>query len=117
MKKNRPATMISIFCEEEKRETLSELLYTETTTLGIRVRKIERNCLPREIVKVETKFGEVAVKIARYGEKIVNAKPEYEQIREIALQSKKTLREIEREVLEELNQLPAKHAERAKKRK
>ena len=117
MKKNRPATMISILCEEEKRETLSELLYTETTTLGIRVRKIERNCLPREIVKVETKFGEVAVKIARYGEKIVNAKPEYEQIREIALQSKKTLREIEREVLEELNQLPAKHAERTKKRK
>ena len=117
MKKNRPATMISILCEEEKRETLSELLYTETTTLGIRVREIERNCLPREIVKVETKFGEVAVKIARYGEKIVNAKPEYEQIREIALQSKKTLREIEREVLEELNQLPAKHAERTKKRK
>ena len=117
MKKNRPATMISIFCEEEKRETLSELLYTETTTLGIRVRKIERNCLPREIVKVKTEFGEVAVKIARYGEKIVNAKPEYEQIREIALQSKKTLREIEREVLEELNQLPAKHAERTKKRK
>jgi len=117
MKKNRPATMVSILCEEEKRETLSELLYTETTTLGIRVRKIERNCLPREIVKVETKFGEVAVKIARYGEKIVNAKPEYEQIREIALQSKKTLREIEREVLEELNQLPAKNAERTKKRK
>ena len=117
MKKNRPATMISILCEKEKRESLSELLYTETTTLGIRVRKIERNCLPREIVKVKTEFGEVAVKIARYGEKIVNAKPEYEQIREIALQSKKTLREIEREVLEELNQLPAKHAERAKKRK
>ncbi len=102
MKKNRPATLLSILCGEEKREVLSELLFTETTTLGIRVREIERNCLPREIVKVETEFGEVAVKVARYDGKIVNAKPEYEQIREIALQSKKTLREIEREILDKL---------------
>jgi uncharacterized protein (DUF111 family) len=102
MKKNRPATMISILCEEEKREVLSELLYTETTTLGIRVREIERNCLSREIVKVETEFGAIDIKIARYDGKIVNAKPEYEQIREIALQSKKALREIEREVLDKL---------------
>jgi uncharacterized protein (TIGR00299 family) protein len=106
MKKNRPATMISILCDIEKREVLSELLYIETTTLGIRVREIERSCLAREIVKVETEFGEVSVKIADYNGKVVNAKPEYEQIREIALQSKKTLREIERQVLEKLNQLP-----------
>jgi uncharacterized protein (DUF111 family) len=106
MKKNRPATMISILCDIEKREVLNELLYTETTTLGIRVREIERSCLAREIVKVETEFGEVSVKIADYNGKVVNAKPEYEQIREIALQSKKTLREIERQVLEKLNQLP-----------
>ena len=102
MKKNRPGTLVSILCNEEKREVLSKLLYTETTTLGIRVQKIERNCLPREIVKVETEFGEIAVKVARYDGKIVNAKPEYEQIREIALQSKKTLREIEREILDKL---------------
>ncbi len=102
MKKNRPATLVSILCDEEKREVLSELLFTETTTLGVRVQAIERNCLPREIVKVETEFGEVSVKVARYNGKIVNAKPEYEQIREIALQSKKTLREIEREILDKL---------------
>jgi hypothetical protein len=102
MKKNRPATLLSILCGKEKRQVLSELLFTETTTLGIRVSSIERNCLPREIVKVETEFGEVSVKVARYDGKIVNAKPEYEQIREIALQSKKTLREIEREILDNL---------------
>ena len=102
MKKNRPATMISILCEKEKREVLVELLYTETTTLGVRVSECERDCLPREIVKVETGFGEIDVKIASYDGKIVNAKPEYEQIREIALKSKKSLREIEREILEKL---------------
>jgi len=102
MKKNRPATLVSILCDEDKREVLSELLFIETTTLGIRVQAIERNCLPREIVKVETEFGEILVKVARYNGKIVNAKPEYEQIREIALQSKKTLREIEKQILERL---------------
>ena len=102
MKKNRPATLISILCDFDKREVLTQLLYTETTTLGVRISRIERNCLPREIVEIKTEFGAVAVKIARYNGKIVNAKPEYEQIRKIALQSKKSFREIERIVLEKL---------------
>jgi len=102
MKKNRPATMISILCDESKREVLTELLYTETTTLGVRIKEIERNCLTRQIVKVETESGAVDVKIAFYNGKIVNAKPEYEQIREIALKSKIPLREIERIVLEKV---------------
>ena len=99
MKKNRPATMISILCEENKKAALLELLYTETSTLGVRIQRIERNCLPREIIKIETEYGEIDVKIARFGEKVVNAKPEYEQIREIALKSNKTLKEVEKEVL------------------
>ncbi|CAN5232651.1 nickel pincer cofactor biosynthesis protein LarC [soil metagenome] len=104
MKKNRPATLVSILCNAEKKEVLIELLYTETSTLGVRIKEVERNCLPREIVKVETEFGEVDVKIAKYKDKIINAKPEYEQIREIALKSKKSLREVEREVLEKLKE-------------
>jgi len=103
MKKNRPATLVSILCEKEKREVLLELLYTETTTLGIRVLETERISLPREIVKVQTEFGAVDVKIARFGKKFVNAKPEYEQIREIALKSNKTIKEIEMEILEKFH--------------
>ena len=99
MKKNRPATLVSILCEKSKREVMTDLLYAETSTLGVRVYEVERNCLEREIVEVETEFGKVDVKIARSKGKIVNAKPEYEQIRKIAIQSKKPLREIEREVL------------------
>ena len=105
MKKNRPATLVSILCDESKREVLTELLYTETTTLGVRVREVERNCLPRQIVKVKTRFGEIDVKVAKYKDKIVNAKPEYEQIREAALKSNKSMREIEREVLGKLKML------------
>jgi uncharacterized protein (TIGR00299 family) protein len=102
MKKNRPATMLSILCDAEKKEVLTELLYTETSTLGVRIRKTERECLPRKIIKVETEFGAVDVKIAEYKNKIVNAKPEYEQIRKIALKLNKSLREIEQEVLKNL---------------
>jgi pyridinium-3,5-bisthiocarboxylic acid mononucleotide nickel chelatase len=103
MKKNRPATLVSILCEKTKREILTELLYTETSTLGVRVSEIERDCLRREIVQIETEFGKINVKIAKLNGKIVNAKPEYDQIRKIALQSKKSLREIEREILQKLN--------------
>jgi pyridinium-3,5-bisthiocarboxylic acid mononucleotide nickel chelatase len=102
MKKNRPATLVSILCERTKREVLTELLYTETTTLGIRVREVERDCLPREIVKIETEFGTVDVKIARYKDKIVNAKPEYEQVREIAAKTGVSFQEIEKKILEKL---------------
>jgi uncharacterized protein (TIGR00299 family) protein len=104
MKKNRPATMLSILCEKNKREIFMELLYRETSTLGVRISEVERDCLPREIAKVETEFGAVDVKIARFNGKIVNAKPEYEQIREIALKSNRTLKEIEKETLEKFNE-------------
>ncbi len=106
MKKNRPATMISILCGRENKKSLTELLYTETTTLGVRVSEIERSCLPREIVAVETEFGTIDVKIAKFGDRIINVKPEYEQMRQFALQSNISLREMEKKILEKLN-LPA----------
>ena len=72
MKKNRPATLVSILCEAEKKDILTELLFAETSTLGVRISEVERNCLPRETIKIETEFGEIDVKIARFGEKIIN---------------------------------------------
>jgi hypothetical protein len=102
MKKNRPATMISILCENDKREIFTELLYTETSTLGVRIKEIERSCLSREMIKVKTDFGEIDVKIANYNGATVNAKPEYEQLREIAVKSGIPLKEIEKMVLEKL---------------
>ncbi len=93
--------MVSILCSEDKREILSKLLYTETTTLGIRVKEIERNCLKRESQKIKTEFGEVNVKIGFYKGKIVNVKPEYEQLRQISLNSGISLQEVEKKVLSE----------------
>jgi uncharacterized protein (DUF111 family) len=85
MKKNRPATLLSILCRPEDAATLTELIYAETTTLGVRVTETERECLEREIVSSPTPFGRIDVKIARSNGKTVNVMPEYDQVREAAI--------------------------------
>ena len=102
MKKNRPATMLSVLCSHEKRSVISELLYKETTTLGLRVKSIERECLSREIINVNTRFGSVDVKIAKYDGQITNAMPEYEQVRSLALEHSVAFKTVHDEVLAEL---------------
>jgi uncharacterized protein (DUF111 family) len=92
MKKNRPATMVSILCHRKDREVLSTLLYTETSTLGIRVREVERDCLERKVVAVQTEFGTIDVKIGKLNGKIVNSMPEYDQVRRAALENKVSFR-------------------------
>ncbi|MGI8787852.1 MAG: nickel pincer cofactor biosynthesis protein LarC [Pyrinomonadaceae bacterium] len=99
MKKNRPATMVSILCRPNEKEKFLALVFTETSTLGVRVSTVERNCLPRETVRVETAFGSVDVKTAKFGGRIVNMKPEFEQVKKIAdrtgLPARRVIDEIE----------------------
>jgi pyridinium-3,5-bisthiocarboxylic acid mononucleotide nickel chelatase len=104
MKKNRPATMVSILCEPKNQRQLINLLYVETTTLGVRVREIERECLERKFVKVTTQFGEIDVKIGLLNGKQVNAMPEYEQLKRIANEKKIPLKLLKEEVLRKLNE-------------
>jgi pyridinium-3,5-bisthiocarboxylic acid mononucleotide nickel chelatase len=94
MKKNRPATMLSILCEAKDREAVAELIYRETTTLGIRIRQVERDCLERDILTVSTEFGQIDVKLGRHNGKIVNAMPEYDQARRIAIESGVPIRKV-----------------------
>lgn len=104
MKKNRPATMISILCDSENRQKLTELLYIETTTLGIRVKEIERKCLERKFVKVQTQFGEIDVKIGLFNGKQVNAMPEFEQLKRLANENNIPLKLLKEEVSRKLNE-------------
>ena len=102
MKKNRPATMISILSSREKRGVLTELLYAETTTLGLRIRKVERECLTRAFTKVKTRYGDVDVKVARYNGRVTNVMPEYEQVKRLAMENNVPFRAVQSEVLAEL---------------
>lgn len=95
MKKNRPATAISILCETGDKDKFMRLLFEETTTLGVRAMEIERHCLPREFVKVATEFGEIEIKVAKLNGKIVKFAPEYEQCKTAAAKFNVPLRTVE----------------------
>ncbi len=99
MKKNRPATLLSLLCEPRDRDAFIELLVKETPTLGVRVRSVERICLTREVSVARTKYGEVPVKIAKFGDRVTNAKPEHDAVKEIARREGIPLREVEAEVI------------------
>jgi uncharacterized protein (TIGR00299 family) protein len=98
MKKNRPAVLLSVLCRDADRKRLSEMLFRETTTLGLRSYQVERQALDREVIPVETCYGPIDVKVARMNGKIVNQMPEYEQCRKAALEANVPLRQVEEEV-------------------
>ena len=87
MKKNRPAVLLSVLCENELQDQIVELIYRETTTLGIRTRSVEREILERETVSVKTIFGNIDVKIGRRRTRVLNVMPEFEHVRAAAIES------------------------------
>ena len=95
MKKNRPGVLLSILCRDEERATLSELLFSETTTLGIRAYEVERRALERQIVTVQTLYGSIDVKVAQLNGHIVKVMPEYDQCRQAARAANVPLRIVE----------------------
>jgi uncharacterized protein (TIGR00299 family) protein len=84
MKKNRPGTLVTVLAPPERRERLAELLFRETTTIGVRWQEMSRERLERETVNVATPLGQVRVKIARRAGRVVNAQPEFEDCERIA---------------------------------
>ncbi|MGQ9461589.1 MAG: nickel pincer cofactor biosynthesis protein LarC [Candidatus Fervidibacter sp.] len=94
MKKNRPAIVLSVLCDKASLSTVMQILLRETTTLGVRVQEVERFCLHREIKEVSTPYGKVKVKLALWGNEIVNIAPEFEDCRRLATQHKVPLKEI-----------------------
>jgi uncharacterized protein (TIGR00299 family) protein len=94
MKKDRPATTVSILCSRDLRQALSEMLFRETTTLGIRINDVERECLERDTVSVATEFGRVDVKLGMLRGEVVNAMPEYDQVRALAVEKGVPFRKV-----------------------
>ena len=94
MKKNRPATLLTVICSCEKLSTIIEFLLRETTTLGLRWHEEERAKADREIVNLRTKYGEVHFKLARWEGKVVNVSPEYEDCKRLALKKGIPLKDI-----------------------
>ncbi|MGH9404587.1 MAG: nickel pincer cofactor biosynthesis protein LarC [Terriglobia bacterium] len=94
MKKNRPGVELTILCAPANVDALSRLLFSETTTLGIRIQEARRITLERELVTVGTAYGPVRVKVARQNGRVLNASPEYEDCRRIAEEKSVPLKEV-----------------------
>jgi pyridinium-3,5-bisthiocarboxylic acid mononucleotide nickel chelatase len=100
MKKNRPGTLLTVLCRPEDASKLTELLFTETTTLGVRRREESRQTLARRWASVITQWGEVRVKIASMNGTITNYAPEYEDCRRIATEHHVPLKRVIGEAVE-----------------
>jgi uncharacterized protein (TIGR00299 family) protein len=84
MKKNRPGTLFTVLCKPEDASKLTQLIFTETTTLGVRRRDELRQTLARRWENVRTPWGDVRIKIASMNGTVTNYAPEYEDCRRIA---------------------------------
>jgi pyridinium-3,5-bisthiocarboxylic acid mononucleotide nickel chelatase len=84
MKKSRPGTLLTVLCKPEDAGKLTQLIFTETTTLGVRRREEMRQTLARRWENVRTPWGEVRIKIASMNGTVTNFAPEYEDCRRIA---------------------------------
>jgi uncharacterized protein (DUF111 family) len=84
MKKNRPGIVVSITVLSDKINEIEEVMFKETTTIGIRKFDIQRTELEREFKTVSTEYGDVKLKISKYKGEVVNISPEYEDIRALA---------------------------------
>jgi len=78
MKKNRPGTLITVIAAPERRETLTDILFRDSTSIGVRYEEMARTCLERTVETVETPYGAIRVKVARRDGRVLNAAPEFD---------------------------------------
>jgi hypothetical protein len=98
MKKNRPAHMLSIIVYEQNLKEILEVLFSESTTLGVRIKEIKRLRLGQQNFIAETKYGKIRVKVGIFKGEIKNIAPEYEDCKKMAKQHRVPLKEVYEEV-------------------
>ncbi len=103
MKKGRPGQLLTVLCEPLAADRLVELIFRETTTIGVRMHNAHRRTLERESVPVETRYGTIRMKVSRSAatngsrqgsDAILNAAPEYEDCQRAALEKNVPLKQV-----------------------
>jgi uncharacterized protein (TIGR00299 family) protein len=102
MKKGRPGIILNVLCETESADSLKSIIFTETTSLGIRTFPFRKDTLVRKLETVQTNYGEVRVKRSYYKGKEVSCKPEYDDCRRIALEKGIPLKEVYNNIIASL---------------
>ena len=106
MKKNRPGVLLTVLCAETDADKFSEMILRETSAFGVRRTTAERRKLRREFTKIKTPFGEVTLKIGRLNGKVVQAAPEFESCKKLAIRAKIPLKRIYETVLKAIKSGP-----------
>jgi len=99
MKKNRPGTQIQVLAQVQNAENLREILFQETSTLGVRQTVVDRYSLPRIIQEISTAFGKVRIKVAGEGTPYQKASPEFEDCQKLARENKIPIQQVYQEAI------------------
>ncbi len=99
MKKGRPGCMLNVICEAGNDEAIKEIIFTESTSLGIRTFHFRKDTLTRKIEKIRTEYGNVAIKRSFYKGREVSCKPEFEDCRKIAAEKGIPVKEVYNKII------------------
>jgi len=100
MKKGRSGVLMTVLCRPDLVATLEEVIFRETTTIGLHWRLENKQSLKREWIQVETTWGKVRIKVARWpAGQIANASPEYEDCRKLAAEYQAPLKQVMQEAM------------------
>lgn len=95
MKKGRPGTLVTVIAHPERRAAIAEVLFSDTTTIGVRYQEMLRDRLDREIVPVETPLGAIRFKVATREGRVLNASPEFDDCVRVAAQRQLPVKEVQ----------------------
>jgi uncharacterized protein (TIGR00299 family) protein len=95
MKKNRPGTLLTVIAPPDRLPAMTDVVFRETTTIGLRHYEVDRECLRREIVPVETPIGPVRFKVAWRNGRVVNAVPEFEDCAKLASERNLPVKDVQ----------------------
>ncbi|MFN2272091.1 MAG: nickel pincer cofactor biosynthesis protein LarC [Anaerolineae bacterium] len=100
MKRGRPATQLSVLATDDLVSGMLDVLFAETTTIGVRAHPVQRWKLTREIVTVETEYGPIAIKVSHRDEEVLNIAPEYRDCQRVAAERGVPLKQVHQIALE-----------------
>ena len=95
MKKGRPGTLVTVLARPGDREKLSAILFSETTTIGVRYQEMKRECLDREMRTIETPVGAIRFKIASRAGRVLNASPEFDDCARLAAEKGLSIKDVQ----------------------
>lgn len=94
MKRGRPGGLLRVLAKAERKDALTQIILQESTSIGVRTYQVRRQCLDRHAQPVETPWGTVRIKVSSWGGQVLNALPEYQDCRDIALRTGVSLKEV-----------------------